>query len=107
MTSLSAPTRSLPERIRWARKRAGYSQEQFAAKLGTSRRHVIRWENVAQPTKPTARYVALIAAATGQPEEMFRDEDDEEDALQALAPHLADALIDRLLERRLAERRLP
>jgi transcriptional regulator with XRE-family HTH domain len=69
---------SLPQRIRWARKRAGLSQERFAEQLGTSRRHVIRWENREQPTRPGSTYVARMAEITGQPQELFQDEDDEE-----------------------------
>jgi transcriptional regulator with XRE-family HTH domain len=70
----------LSGRIRWARKRAGFSQEAFAAQVGTSRRHVMRWEHPVQAVTPTARYVARIAEATGQPEELFEADEDEEAA---------------------------
>ena len=58
-------------RIRWARKSAGLSQEKLAEVVGTSRRHVIRWE---QGTRPGAYYRKRLARATGQPELLFEAE---------------------------------
>ena len=91
----------LSARIRWARKRAGFSQEQFAARVGTSRRHVMRWEHPVSGVRPTARYIALIAEATGQPEELFEDDEDE-DAAQVIGRDIYRALF-RAVEAVIAE----
>jgi transcriptional regulator with XRE-family HTH domain len=60
---------TLAERIKWARSQAGLSQERLADLLGTSRRHVMRWE---KGTKPGNTYVAKLADVLDQPEEFFR-----------------------------------
>lgn len=72
-------------RIRWARKRAGMSQDQFAERLGTSRRHVMRWEGN-RVQRLSDAYVDRIADATGQPADFFRDEEErgEGDELDAV-----------------------
>jgi transcriptional regulator with XRE-family HTH domain len=72
----------LPARIKWAREQTKLSQERFAEALGTSRRHVMRWEN--KGVRPTRHYVERIAEVTGQPGDLFsEDEDDEEAARMA------------------------
>jgi transcriptional regulator with XRE-family HTH domain len=68
---------AINKRIRWARKRAGLSQLRFAELLGTSPRHVIRWENGQH--RPSAAYAIKIAEVTGQPSALFEPDDDEED----------------------------
>lgn len=73
----------LHRRIRLARLRSGYSQERFAEVLGTSRRHVMRWEKEGG-TKPSAYYRRRIAEVTGEPEETFEDDEDEEADSMAL-----------------------
>lgn len=77
MTATMTDPRALPlkDRIRWARQEAGFSQVAFAAALGTTQRHVSRWENGHH--SPSGRYVALIAETTGQPESLFVDDDEE------------------------------
>lgn len=67
---------ALADRIRLARKKTGLSQERFAARLGTSRRNVIRWES--GQNKPGPHYQRRIAELTGQPIEDFTDDGDEE-----------------------------
>ncbi len=81
MTTKQIKQMSLGARIRWARNQTGLSQENFAASVGTSRRHVMRWEN--EGRQPGPAYRARIAEVTGQPEELFVDEDDEESAVSA------------------------
>lgn len=66
-------SRPINERIRWARTRAGFSQERFATEVGTSRRHVMRWE---KGTKPGPAYARRIADVTGQPADLFLDDDE-------------------------------
>ncbi len=91
MTTQTARQLALPARIKWARENAGYTQERFAEAVGTSRRHVMRWENAkGDNSRPSASYVKRIAEATGQPEDLFTDEDDEESA------QLADDLLTAL-----------
>lgn len=68
-------------RVRWARKRAGYSQEALATAIGTTRQVVIRWEK--NQHFPNRESREKLAAATGQPVGFFTgedqaDEDDEE-----------------------------
>lgn len=64
------------QRIVWARRRVGISQEKLAGLIGTSRRHMIRLEKGLH--KPGETFVARIAEATGQPRELFEDEDSED-----------------------------
>lgn len=68
------------QRIRSARVRAGLSQKALAKAIGTSRRHVIRWENGTHKPKPA--YAIRIAEATGTTPELFIDEDEEEPSLE-------------------------
>lgn len=74
---------SVPQRIRWVRKQAG-SHDKLAAKLGTSRSLVIRWEQGTH--KPSKASRARLAKVTGLPAGFFREsvngsDVDEEDAL--------------------------
>lgn len=66
----------MKDRIRKARLAAGFSQERFAKVVGTSRRHVMRWEKGTH--RPTKRYIALIAEATGTTVAFFEGDDDAE-----------------------------
>lgn len=75
----------LNQRIRWARKRTGLSQEHFAARIGTTRRHMIRIEQ-GQTKRPGPELLDKIAEATDQPRAFFDTEEDEGDA--ALATEL-------------------
>lgn len=79
MTPLAA-TKNLTvgQRIVWARKRVGVSQERLAEMIGTSRRHMIRLEK--DQHKPGPVFVARIAEATEQDPELFASEEDEEEA---------------------------
>jgi transcriptional regulator with XRE-family HTH domain len=79
---------SIGRRIRWARKRAGLSQDALAAAIGTTRQVVIRWEK--DRHLPNLESREKLAAATGQPAEFFaeqpatRDEEDEEETELAM-----------------------
>lgn len=75
LTKTAARQLPLHQRIVWARKRKGISQESLALLVGTSRRHMIRIEKGAHRPGPVFR--ARIAEATEQPEEFFQDDDDE------------------------------
>jgi transcriptional regulator with XRE-family HTH domain len=68
----------LGSRIRTARKTAGLSHDQLAAKVGTSRQHLIKLEKGIHAPRP--EMLAGIAEATGKSEEFFTGdgEDDEE-----------------------------
>lgn len=66
-------------RIRWARQNAGLSQERFAEAVGTSRRHVMRWEKTGGH-RPGPVYAHRIAEVTGQPVDLFSTPQDDEDA---------------------------
>jgi transcriptional regulator with XRE-family HTH domain len=75
----------LHERIVWARKRKGLSQERLAEKIGTSRRHMIRIEKGRENGghRPGPELIARIAEATGQPVALFADDEEEDDDLAA------------------------
>lgn len=88
MTPAAARALPLNQRILWARKRKGISQERLAAEIGTTRRHMIRIEK-GQTRNPGLALLARIAEVTEQPRELFLDEDDEEGAHLSL-----DALLD-------------
>jgi transcriptional regulator with XRE-family HTH domain len=75
-------------RIRDARLGAGLSQEGLAAKIGTSRRHMIRLEHGEH--RPGRPMLARIAEATGR-EPQSIDPDAKEEDLQ-----LASALVELL-----------
>ena len=64
--------------IRTAREGAGLSQERFAEQLGTSRRHVMRWES--GRCIPGPRFRARIRELTGAGDLLAADDDDEEAA---------------------------
>lgn len=49
--------------IRTARRAAGLSQAELARRLGTSRRHVIRWEHGI--CEPGRKYAAKLAETLG------------------------------------------
>jgi transcriptional regulator with XRE-family HTH domain len=66
----------MKDRIRKARLAAGLSQERFAEVVGTSRRHVMKWEKGTH--RPTPRYLARIAEATGMETDFFEGDDDAE-----------------------------
>lgn len=95
MTPAQATARKLPlhQRIVWARRDKGISQERLAEQIGTSRRHMIRIEKGQHRPGPALR--ARIAEATEQPEAFFEDEDDEESD-----PVLT---LDQFLERRVRQ----
>lgn len=67
---------SLGERIRAARKRAGLSHDTLAARVGTSRQHLIRLEKGIHHPKP--EMLSRIAEALGCTVEDLADADDEE-----------------------------
>jgi DNA-binding XRE family transcriptional regulator len=74
-SAISAPNgMTVAQRVKWARERAGLSQEALAHLVGTSRRHVIRWEKGEH--KPNRAYAARIATATETTSDLFRDDED-------------------------------
>lgn len=82
--------------VKRARLGAGYSLDTLAAKVGTSRQHLIRIEKGRHLPRPGM--LAAIAAETGKDESFFESEDDEEselprrDLLEALYGALGAAL---------------
>jgi transcriptional regulator with XRE-family HTH domain len=89
-------------RIKKARKRTGLSQDNFAPRIGTTPRHLIRLENGEH--RPGRVLLTAIARETGQTVDHFgypSDEDEEEDSLRlalrnALPTPQADALYQEL-----------
>lgn len=61
--------RTLGEKIRWARKRAGLSHDRLGALAGVSRQHLIRLEKGEH--RPADELVQRLAEHTGQPVEFF------------------------------------
>lgn len=55
---------SLPQRIRRARTRAGFSQTVLAARIGVRRSAVTQWEHP-QGTRPSVEHLIRIAVETG------------------------------------------
>lgn len=98
VTLTNSPLRGLTtgERIRWARKRKGISQERLADTVGTSRRHVIRLENNEHHPGPVL--LARIAEATDTTPSLLEDgeEEDEESALRRIASRLIVLGVDEL-----------
>lgn len=72
----------LSTRIKFARQRASFSLDRLAAEVGTSRQHLIRLEKGLHKPKPDM--AQRIATATGVPLELLQDDEDEEDAVEAL-----------------------
>jgi transcriptional regulator with XRE-family HTH domain len=66
----------LAARIRFARKHANLTLDGLAAAAGTSRQHLIRLEKGDHRPKPDM--VTRIAAATGVPEELLTDDEEED-----------------------------
>lgn len=65
--------------IRKARKHSGLSHDKLAARVGTSRQHLIRLEKGTHMPRP--EMLAAIARETGKSEAFFEsDSDDEEEA---------------------------
>jgi transcriptional regulator with XRE-family HTH domain len=79
----ATPWAGIGARIRQARLEAGFSQEAFAAEIGTSRRHMIRLERGDhRPSKPMLR---RIAEASGREATWIDPDADEEDRQAAVA----------------------
>jgi transcriptional regulator with XRE-family HTH domain len=72
------PYQILGLKVRRAREQTGLSQENFAPRVGTTRRHLIRIEGGHH--KPGGALLDRIATETGTPRESFTNEDDEEEA---------------------------
>lgn len=67
-------------RIREARGKVGLSQEAFAARINTSRRHVMRLERGQHmPSEPMLERIADVTGSTV--EELVGDDDDEETSM--------------------------
>lgn len=78
----------LPDRIRHARKRAGFtSQEALGSALGTTRIHVNAWET--GRNAPSMQYAVKLAAVLGGTPDDFQDGDGprrrDEDLVRQLA----------------------
>ena len=85
MTHLASIPNKVNERIVWARKRKGISQEKLAEIVGTSRRHMMRLEKGQHAPKEPMRQ-KLGEALDQDPDFFTLDEDDEEsDPLAALS----------------------
>lgn len=92
------PSQSLPkslaERIAGARKRKGISQERLAEMVGTSRRHVMRWErSTGKAVAPRQEYRVKLAEALELDADFFGidgEDDDEEADLMGLDEFLRD-----------------
>ena len=100
--------RTVGQRIVWARKRAGLSQDRLAAAVGTTRQVVIRWEK--DRHRPNTESREKLAAATGQTAEFFSDDQDaeEDDAVgdwsdfDAILGRRLRAVVERLIREELA-----
>lgn len=79
MTSAAARTLPLHQRISWARRRKGISQETLAALVGTTRRHMIRIEK-GETKSPAPGLLRRIAEATDQDTDFFTDDEDDEES---------------------------
>lgn len=80
MTFLSSPPKSIGERITWARKRKGLSQEALADKAGTTRRHVMRMERNKHAPRVALR--ERLAEVLDQKPSFFADDDEDEESDQ-------------------------
>lgn len=85
------------KRLRKARVRKGWTQDQLSRAIGVRERNIIRWEN--SQNVPRAETVAALAQATGHSIEFFyvatgADEDDEEAALRRRARAFLEAMDD-------------
>ena len=76
MTHAALP-KTIGERIVWARKRKGISQEGLAVMVGTSRRHMIRLEKNHHAPGPELR--KQLSAVLDENPEFFTEKDDDED----------------------------
>ncbi len=83
--------------IRAARESKGLSQERFAEQLGTSRRHVMRWE--AGRCIPGPRFRARIRELTGAGDLLAAEDGGEEDGQVAVTLHLSTDMLADLLGR--------
>jgi len=63
-TKLETPVAEMFARIREARRRAGVSQEEFAAQLGVSRGAVAQWE-MEEGTSPSIKNLEQVAKISG------------------------------------------
>ena len=82
MNASQAKQLPVGERIKWARRRKGWSHDTLVSKMGSgSRQHLIRLEKGQNVPRPELR--AQIAVALGLPSDflMDGDEDEEEAAL--------------------------
>lgn len=90
---------TVPQRIKWLRKQAG-SHDKLAAKVGTSRQVIIRWE---KGQKPSAESRRRLAEVSGLPSAAFsengEEEDEESELVVALVGNLR-ALVRAEFERR-------
>lgn len=87
------PEVPVAKRVRAARKRAGYTLDGLAARIGTTRQVIINWENGKHLPNEHSR--ERLSEATGVPAETFKDErersDDDEEA--EVASDLLDAVL--------------
>jgi transcriptional regulator with XRE-family HTH domain len=85
--------------IRTARRQAGLSHDQLAARVGTSRQHLIKLEKGQHLPRP--EMLDRIAQATNKAPSFFEsdDEDEESDAMEALTRALRRVVRDELAAR--------
>lgn len=96
------------ERLRQARLRKGWTQDQLARSIGTRERNIIKWEK--GQNVPRAETVAALARSLGCEIEFFYiegepDDDAEEAAMRRRARDLLSQLNPSMVEALLAEAR--
>lgn len=82
MAQVFTPPRRWPEvgaQIKRARKQTGLSQERFAPRIGTTRRHLIKLENGEHRPGPALQ--GAIEQETGVKLDIPREDDEEEPSL--------------------------
>lgn len=78
------------DRVRRARREAGLSQSQLAARIGAHTTSISDWER--GRNEPSARHIVGIARETGKKVEFFFSDDDEEEDPDAVIRKAASTL---------------
>lgn len=94
MTHTTQPKPKVARRIFSRRVSAGFTQEQLAEKIGTSRRHVIRWEK--GTSAPRAQFRARLAEALGGDPGDYANGTEEDDEESDSVPSLDEFLRSRI-----------
>ena len=87
----------LHEKIYYCRKKAGYSQEEMAEKLGVSRQAVSKWET-GEAVPELAKFTAIAKLFNVSTDWLLKDDDSEPEAPETerseSAPRVADEISD-------------